>query len=238
MGVWQWLLASVAIFFGACAQGSIGFGLGLVAAPFLVMIDPTLVPGPVLLVATVLAGLVAMGERGSLDLRGVKWALVGRVFGAVSGTVAVVVLPQDPLVVLFAVLILTAVVLSAAGRHVEPTPRTQAAAGALSGFMGSITSVGGPPMALLYQRRSGSQLRATLSLFFLFGTLLSVALLTIAGKIGMREVRRAGILLIPTVIGFLVARRLHRRLDAGSLRPVLLAVSGVAALVVLVDTLV
>lgn len=235
---WQWALAGLAIFVGSCAQGSIGFGLGLIAAPFLVMIEPTLVPVPVLLLAMVLAAMVAVSERGSLDYRGVRWAMLGRVGGTVAGTAVLVALPQRWMIVVFAVLILLGVVLSVAGWHVEPTPRTQTAAGALSGFMGSITSVGGPPMALLYQRRTGSQLRATLSLFFLFGTVLSVTLLAIAGRVHGRDFTRAGALLVPTLLGFLVARRLRRYLDAGYLRPILLVVSAIAATVVLADAII
>ena len=44
--------------------------------------------------------------------------------------------------------------------------------------MGSITSIGGPPMALVYQHRTGPELRATLALFFVFGSSLSILLLT------------------------------------------------------------
>jgi uncharacterized membrane protein YfcA len=237
MSAVDWVLASLAIFAGACAQGSMGFGLGMIAAPFLAMIEPSLIPAPVLIVAMGLAALVAWRERASLDARGLKWAIAGRVPGSALGTYAVVVLPEQTLLVVFAVLILAGVGLSVAGWRVEPTPTTQAGAGALSGFMGSITSVGGPPMALLYQRRSGAELRATLSLFFLFGTTLSVTLLAVAGKLHGRDVGRAGILLGPMVAGFLVARWLAPRLDAGLLRPVLLWVSGAAATVVLLSAL-
>jgi len=35
---------------GAMIQGSLGFGLGLVSAPALALIDATFIPGPLLLV--------------------------------------------------------------------------------------------------------------------------------------------------------------------------------------------
>ena len=62
-------------------------------------------------------------------------------------------------------------------------------------------------------------------------------LLAVAGKLHGRDVGRAGILLGPMVAGFLVARWLAPRLDAGLLRPVLLWVSGAAATVVLLSAL-
>ena len=60
MSAVDWVLASLAIFAGACAQGSMGFGLGMIAAPFLAMIEPSLIPAPVLIVAMGLAALVAV----------------------------------------------------------------------------------------------------------------------------------------------------------------------------------
>ncbi len=139
---------------------------------------------------------------------------------------------------LFAGLILVAVAISVFGRAVEPTPATQATAGAMSGFMGTITSVGGPPMALLYQRRTGAQIRSTLSMFFLLGTILSVTLLGVSGQIDATDLRRTAVFLAPTIAGYLVARRVARHLDAGALRPILLVVSATAATVVLIDAIV
>lgn len=234
----EWSIVVFVVFLGACAQGSIGFGLGMIAAPFLAMIEPTLVPVPLLIVAGVLAVLVGAGERGSLNLGELKWALVGRVPGSVLGTAAVVVLPERGMMIALAVLLLVGVTLSLTARPVEPAPVTLVTAGALSGLMGSVTSVGGPPMALLYQRRSGAQLRATLSLFFVVGTAVSITLLAAAGEVGRVELRRAAVLLAPVVAGFVVSRRLGGVLDRGGrLRPILLSVSAAAAVVVLVDAL-
>lgn len=230
----EWAVAAIAIAVGACAQGTVGFGLGLVAAPVLAITNDEFVPGPLLLVALLLTILVAARERGRLDWRGLRWALVGRVPGTVLGTVAVVVLPERGLIVLFAVLVLAGVTLSAAGWKVEPTSPTLFSAGAASGFMGSITSIGGPPMALVYQHRSGSELRATLSLFFVFGTTLSIVLLAIAGEIHRADIGRAALLAPAMLVGYLASRWLARVLDRGYLRTALLAFSASASVALLV----
>jgi uncharacterized membrane protein YfcA len=230
----EWAIALVAVFAGACAQGAIGFGLGTVAAPVLAITDDDFIPGPLLLVALVLTCLVAVRERGGLDWRGLKWAIVGRVPGSILGTMAVVVLPDRGLIVLFAILVLTGVLLSVAGWHVRPTSATLASAGALSGFMGSITSIGGPPMGLVYQHRKGPELRATLAAFFVFGSALSIALLVIAGEMHAVDFRRAGLLLPAMLLGFAASFPLSSVLDRGYLRPALLAFSGSTAALLLV----
>jgi hypothetical protein len=48
--VFAWAVVAV----GAALQGAVGFGLGVIGAPLLVLIAPGLVPGPLLLVAFVL----------------------------------------------------------------------------------------------------------------------------------------------------------------------------------------
>ena len=237
MSAWEWALAFVVIFLGSCAQASMGFGLGMIAAPFLAMIDRTLVPVPILILAMLLAAAVAWHERGSMDIAGVKWALAGRVVGTIAGTLVVINLSPRPMMLLFAALILIAVAISAFGHTVEPAPGSQLTAGAMSGFMGTITSVGGPPMALLYQRRTGAQVRSTLSMFFLFGTILSVTLLAVGGEIDSTDLRRTAVFLAPTLGGYLLSRRVAKYLDAGALRPILLTVSAIAATVVLLDAL-
>lgn len=230
----EWALAVTIVAAGACAQGAIGFGLGLLAAPVLAILDPDLVPGPLLLAASALTVMVAIRERGQLDLRGVKWAVFGRIPGSALGAVAVATLPHDALLVVFAVLVLGAVAISIGGWRVQPAPSTLFAAGATSGLMGSITSIGGPPMAIVYQHRSGPELRSALALFFVFGSVLSVLLLTLVGEMGPSDAG-AGLLLMPPVIGgFVASRYLARWLDRGLLRPVLLAFSASAAILLLV----
>jgi uncharacterized membrane protein YfcA len=230
----EWTIAVAIVMIGACAQGAVGFGLGLLAAPVLAILDERLVPGPLLLAASVLTVMVAVRERGHLDLRGVKWAVIGRVPGSMAGALAVATLPKDALLVVFALLVLAAVAISLRGWNVQPSPPTLFAAGATSGLMGSITSIGGPPMGIVYQHRSGPELRATLALFFVFGSLLSVVLLTAVGEMGPSDVR-AGLTLMPAVIvGFVASRALGRWLDRGRLRPVLLGFSAGAAVLLLV----
>ncbi|HEY5874116.1 MAG TPA: sulfite exporter TauE/SafE family protein [Ilumatobacteraceae bacterium] len=234
MSTVAWTIAMAIVAIGACAQGSLGFGLGLLAAPVLALINDDFVPGPLLMVAFVLTILVATRERGRLDVRGVKWAVIGRVPGSVVGAVAVVTLPDRTLIVVFATLVLIGVILSVVGWSIMPTPTTLFTAGATSGVMGSITSIGGPPMALVYQHRSGPELRATLALFFVFGSALSIFLLSIAGEIGPGDVRTAAALLPAMLVGYVASRWVGRWLDRGYLRPALLGFSAAASLTLLV----
>jgi uncharacterized protein len=234
VGATVYVVAALAIVCGAAAQGSLGFGLGLIAAPVLALADERFVPGPLLFVGVVLTVMVALRERGSLDVRGVRWAVAGRIPGTILGAIAIAHLPERGLIVLFAVLVIAAVVVSAAGVVVSPTAPTVFSAGAASGFMGTITSIGGPPMALVYQREKGAQLRSTLAVFFLVGASFSLLVLIVIGRFEAADLRLGLSLVPPMVVGFAVSGATRHWFDRGYIRPAILWFAGVTSVVVLV----
>ncbi len=224
------LAATLAVVAGAAVQGSVGFGLGLIAVPLLVLIDPRFVPGPVLCVAILLTLLLSHRERASIDFFGVAWGLAGRLPGTALGAAALVVIPRDRLAVLFGTLILLAVGLSALPLRVRPTARTLAGAGLLSGFMATTAAIGGPPMALLLQHEAGARLRGTLSGYFLVGATVSLLALMIVGRFGRQELMLAAALLPGILLGFAISYRTAPVLDRGYTRVTVLAMATAAAL--------
>ena len=97
--------------------------------------------------------------------------------------------------------------------------------------MGTATSIGGPPLALLYQHHEGPVLRATLAATFALGTVVSVLGLALAGVIEGWQVVLALALAPGTLLGVLASNRLVGRLDGAWLRPAVLLFVSVAAVV-------
>jgi uncharacterized membrane protein YfcA len=224
-------LVAAIMAFAAAVQGAVGFGLNLFAAPLVVLIEPELVPGPLIASAMVLTVLMVWREPEGAALRELGWAYAGRLPGTVLGALALAAVPADRLDLFFGALILAAVGITACGLHVEPSTPTLAAAGTVSGFMGTATSVGGPPMALLYQHEPGSMLRGTLARYFTIGGMISIVTLVIAGQFDGQDAV-ASLLLIPAIlVGFFVSGSLTAHLDRGHTRTAVLVLSGVAAAV-------
>jgi uncharacterized membrane protein YfcA len=222
---------------GATLQGSLGFGMNLVAAPVMAAADPRFVPGPLLVAAALMTLLVLLREHRSVSVRQVGWAFAGRVPGAVAGAAAVAALQVDTLSLVLAVVVLLAVVVSVAGVHVPVSRRSLVVAGAVSGFTGTTTAVGGPPMALLYQHGEGGEVRGNLSGFFLLGVLLSIALLVATGSFGWEQARLGALTSVPVIAGFTLSGWTRRHVDGPRLRPAVLAVAALSATVLLVRTL-
>jgi uncharacterized membrane protein YfcA len=227
-------LAIGAVTVGATLQGSIGFGLGLVAVPLLVLIDPRLIPAPLLMASLALTLLLTQREWRSVRFRDLGWAIGGRMVGIAAAVSALLLIAPHRIGLFFGVLILLMVVLSASGLHVPPTPRTLLGAGMLSGFSGTAVSIGGPPMALVLQRESGPRLRGTLSAFFVAGIAMSLVGLRIAGRLGRTELLLAVALLPGILAGYLISRHTARLLDRGYTRQAVLAVSAAAGAAVIV----
>ena len=238
MSPFQLIVAALAMMAGTLVQGSIGFGTNLVAAPILAIINPDLVPVPVILASFVFNVLVARRDRGEQPWQIMRLPLIGSVPASVAGAAAVALVSQRGLGILFGVLVLVGVALSVSGRHPRQTPRNLFGAGAASGFMATTTGIGGPPMALLFQRERGPQLRAGLARFFGVGSVVSFVLLLAFGQVSWADFGRAAVLIPGGLLGFWLSKHVAHRLDHGYVRHVVLAVSATSAVIVLIRSLV
>lgn len=230
-------MASLVVAIGAALQGSIGFGLGVFAVPLLLLFAPAFVPGPLLASSILLTVLLAHHDRAGINWHDLSWALSGRVCGIAVAAAFIATVSPQALGLWSGGLVLFAVVLSASGIHVAPAPRSLLAAGALSGVLGTAVSIGGPPIALVYQHQTGPRLRGTLATYFLIGVSLSLAGLRVAGRFGLPELRLAGYLLPGIFVGFLVSRRTTHLLDRGYTRPAILVFSAVSSVLVIARAL-
>lgn len=230
---WSALAAVSAVTLGATLQSAIGFGSALVAAPLLALIDPRLVPGPLVATAFLVSLLVAVRDRRGLELRLVGWALVGRVPGIAAGLWALTALPARALQLLFATLVLGAVAMSFGGVAIRVRRRSLILAGALSGAMGTVAGIGGPPMALLQQHEAGERFRANLSTYFVVGTTMTLCGLAGVGRFGSLELWLSGLLAPGVLLGFLLSRAALGQLKDHGARTFVLWISATSALAVI-----
>ena len=229
----EFLLASLIVMAGAMVQTALGFGMAVIAAPLLVLVDPRLVPGPLVFCALILALEMTRKNRQNLDMRGLVSAFAGRVPGTMLGVWLLSFLSAEALSVSVGGIVLIAVLLSVASFTIKPTRVTLFIAGVLSGVFGGSTGIGGPPMALLLQHDDADRIRANLSGFFIFGSVVSLVSLTVAGHFGLEELKYSLLMTPAVVIGYRICRRLPLHEWECYMRPAILAicsVSGVLAM--------
>jgi hypothetical protein len=229
---------AAAVVAGAVVQGSVGLGLGLVAAPVVTLADPGLMPGVMLFLASVYPVLTLAADWRATDWRGLGWAFAGRLPGTAVGVVVVSLVSARLLGVLVGVMVLVAVVLTWFVIRLPMRPGVLVAAGVVSGVSGTATSIGGPPLALVYQHASGPRLRATLGVYFVGGGLLSLAGLGLGGQLRTGQAITALALAPFLLAGFFLAGPVRRHVDAGLTRTAVLVVCALSALVLLLRSVV
>lgn len=219
---------------GAFVQSSIGFGMAVVAAPFIVVFAPDLMPGA-LLVTSFSLPVVQLGLA-PIDIawRSLSWALLGRLLLTPVGVAVVALLSVRSISVIVAVLILLTVATSLTPIRIRNTPVTAVAAGSLAGVTGTATSIGGPFLALVLQHEKPDRVRSTLAAFFLLGAVISTSALGIAGESTQHQLL-SGLAWIPFILlGYAGAAPLRARLDTERLRRAVLGFCVVAGVSILV----
>jgi uncharacterized membrane protein YfcA len=229
------LWAGLIVTAGAMVQGTVGFGMALLAAPLLVLVDPDLVPVPLVVLGGAHAVLALVRERADADWRGVGWAMLGRLPGAVLGAAAVALLTYKGFATLIAVAVLVCAALSVIRLPLGPRPFPLLVAGVMSGVSGTAAGIGGPPLALLYQREGGSRVRSTLGAYFGLGAVLSLIVLGVGGQVDGALLVRGAALIPFMAVGFVLSTPCRMYLDRGWTRPAVVGLSAVSAVVLLVQ---
>jgi uncharacterized membrane protein YfcA len=232
------LLLGFALMAGAFVQSSISFGMAVVAAPFIIVLAPDLMPGSLLVTSFSLPVVQLVHGARDIAWRPLSWALGARLLVMPLGVAAVALLSVRAISVVVGVLILLTVAASLSTLDLRPTPRNSAGAGAIAGFSGTAASIGGPFLALVLQHERPQRLRATMAPFFLAGATMAVAGLLVAGEFTLDQLW-AGLAWIPFMAaGYAVAAPLRARLDPLRLRRAVLAFCVVAGVSVIVRALV
>ena len=212
------LIATVVIFVGAYIQTALGFGLAIVAAPILFLLDPLYVPAPITMSALTLSLVIALSHWESISFSGLKFAILGRIPGTICGGMLLVWISLDQLALWVGISVIVAVILSVSKLKLQPSTGSLFSAGFLSGFMGTSTSIGGPPMALLLQHEKSDFIRANMSAFFCASCLMSLVMLLLVGKLDHEHIVLYLPFLPATLTGYWLAMKTVRKISHNSLR--------------------
>ena len=216
---------------GALIQGSLGFGFAFAVAPALALVRPEAVPATIVLLSIPMVVLMALRERGAISVRDFLWITAGRLPGTLAGGWILSAIPTSSLTVIFGLLILAGVIMSALGPNFKAGSGAQFLGGIASGIMGTTAGIGSPPLALVNQGRPGAELRSTLAISFVVGTTMSLMVLFDVGMVHEWDILLAIKLLPGMLVGLLASNFAISHLDERWLRPALLAFAAASAVV-------
>jgi len=220
------LIVAVAAF----VQVSVGMGFGTLAAPLIATLDPNLVPVSIMFMGMVVSFIGAWRERSNISGQDVGYGVLGRLIGMACAIAVLLVLPdRNSFALLFGVLVLVGIALTASGLKIPFTNKNLLGLSIVSGLMGTITSVGAPPMALLFHGRPPEIVRPTLCAFFGLGCLISLIGLGIFGWVRMSDLALA-VVMLPAMFAGIHLSRYFRITRNEKLGVFLLSIAALAAL--------
>ncbi len=233
----EFIIVAAALFLGAVVQGSLGFGMVLVAFPVLVITEPALLPQTTLIVGVPMIISLAWRHRGQAVWRDVGLITAGRLPGIAIAVGILSVASARAIGLMAGATVLGAVALSFWAPAVPKTTRNLLSAGVISSVFGTAVSIGGPPLALLFQHEAGPQLRSTMTSIMVFGAPMSLSILALTGKVDAVDVR-TGLALAPfSVMGSYSSRWVIPHVDA-RLRPIILSICAIGAIIAIVRLLI
>lgn len=235
---WAYALLLAVTVFAAIVQRLSGMGFGTVVAPVMAIVAVGYAPAAILILGLSITSVSARMDFRRDQMREIAPMLAGRFLGAIPAALLVGVLAGgDGLGLFIALTILIAVGLSLAGFRAPKTGPNLFAAGAASGFLATISSVGAAPVALIYQHDAAKAARGALNAFFLAGLMFSIAALMARGVVEWRHLWLALALLPGVLAGVAASMPLARFVDGGALKPWALGLSTLAAIGLLIKSL-
>ena len=226
----EFVVVALALFAGALVQGSLGFGMVLVAFPVLVITEPELLPQTTMIVALPMIVSLAWRHRGGAIWRDVGLVTFGRLPGIALAIGILSIASPRAIGLLAGATVLGAVAVSFWAPAVPKTTSNLVLAGVVSAVFGTAVSIGGPPLALLFQHEAGPRLRSTMTSIMVFGAPLSLFFLTLTGQVDGTDLR-TGLALAPfSIVGSYSARWAIPYVD-DQLRPIILTVCAVGAII-------
>jgi uncharacterized protein len=230
-------LLGVTVLIAAFVQGATGLGFALISGPVVGIVSPRLLPVFLLVQMIPLNGYVAWRERHALDGAGTTWISIGRFVGTFGGLGVLVLVTEQQLGLLIGVSTVLAVLMTVLAPSFEPGKGAFLTAGLVTGVTETSTGIGGPPLALVYQHRPAPVLRSSVAACFLIGEVISLGVLAISDSIGRDQLRTAFLLLPAVLVGALLSRLVHHRLDGRMMRYLVLGFALVSGIVVTVQAL-
>lgn len=228
-----------AVLLAAFVQRLSGQAFGMIAAPLVALVAPEYLPAGLLLLGIVVGLSSTAVDLSALAPKEIGPGFFGRALGGVlAALIAARLASTDTLSLLIGAVVLIAVALSVLGWRVAIRPVTLVTAGVAAGLMGTLTAIGAPPMAMLYQYEPAKRARAMQNAFFFWGMCVSVLALWWQGLVTQAHLVFALSLLPAIGVGLVISMPVAKRMEKQTVRPYALGLSTVAALVLIVRTVV
>ncbi len=226
------LIVAAVTMIGSVVHGTTGIGLGLVAGPALISVDPKFAPGPILVASLIVGMRHIVVEWRNVDRQILKRLTFGLPIGTVLALAVLATIDDRVMAIIIGVLVIVASSALLAGFELNRSPRNEVIGGAAASFGAVAAALPGPPLVMTLHDTPGPVLRPTISLVNVLIVTIGLVGLVSVGRFGSDELGLLGLISPFVVAGLVLARFVRPWLDRSFFRPAVLclALAGGAAL--------
>ncbi len=233
-----WVYCLIATALAAALQRISGQGFGMLSAPLIALVAPEMLPTTLLILGALVGYRAMRADRSAVTLSELPPGLLGRLVGAIlAAWLASALIGSGSLGVVIALVVFAAIGLSLLGVRVAISPGSLFGAGLAAGLMGTLTAIGAPPMALLYQYEERARAAAMQNTFFMCGMVFSFSALLWHGLVRTDHFGFALALTPAVFAGLQLAGPFNRVLGTIPARAVALGLAGASASLLLLRSL-
>lgn len=233
VGAFELAVAVAVVFFACTVFSALGFGIGIVGIPLLLLVfDPTTAIILLNVMASPVVAVIVLRNRAHLAGREVLPIAIAGIIGALIGARALGALDIAAHGQLFGIAILALIIaLTIGGMFKMPFPKPNPRiAGPISGFLVGLfitaIGVGGPLLVLflLSQGWSRQSIRASMALFFIFMVAALLAGYAMNGLFTPPRLTLIAVAFVPAVLAALLGDRIAQRLTDAIWRRAVVAI--------------
>lgn len=213
---WETLYAGLIVFGAAIVRGYTGFGFAMVCALTLTYVFPPSQITPMVLCMDIAGSAwLFWKSRKEIDWKGLKFISLGALATLPLGTLALVVVPANPMRICIAltILLLCIALVRQKKRRTATGPVVTTGVGLCSGFLTGVAALGGPPVILFYfsSDRPVAVSRASMIAFFLMVDIMALGSSMVYGLVTPRVMVLSLSLFIPLALGIWLGNFLFHR---------------------------
>lgn len=235
----------IVVAFSNFLQATTGFGYAIVTTPLLAM----MLPPKESVMLTMTTGLIARLSMlkvisGAGSFSDIKPLLLTSIIGALIGSYTLTMISSYWLKLFIAlVLLLTGWAMWKERRVEISNPRrTEQGIGILAGFLGSTTSINGPPIIMYYLNvgldKNKEVFRGNLTRYFLVMNVITLSMAFCLGTLEFGSIWRMTMSAIPGLwLGLYLGEKLFRRINAQAFKRLTLIMVITSAVLIIINTL-
>jgi len=203
-----------------------GFGYAVITAPLLALaLGAKETVMLVMLTGLIVRFFVIRATLNQGSFQAILPLTLASIVGAIPGAYVLTIISNDGLKLFIGIILLLATI--ALWKNftlpVKHSIAAESIVGAISGFLATTTSIGGPPVVLYYLNAKAEEnkilFRANLTRYFLLINIVSIIISYIAGTFNIGELWFHGLLSIPAIyIGFFLGDKLFHLINAATFR--------------------